>query len=96
MATTIITFLNGDTIKLTESSILGFVGHFIDRDDDSLYTSEAVQYSDPVTFHDYHIELGLAPQLTEHFHNSDYFFLHLHPDTLYSTRAIFKIESSLD
>ncbi|WAM37871.1 hypothetical protein [Leuconostoc pseudomesenteroides] len=96
MATTTITFLNGDTIRLNESSILGFVGHFGQSDDDSIYISESVQYSGPVTFDDYHIKLGLAPQLTEHFHNSDYFFLHLHPDVLYSTNAIFKIESSLD
>lgn len=96
MATTVITFLNGEVIELNETSILNFVGHFTDNSDDSTYISESVQYSGPVTFEDYHVELGLAPELAAHFHNSDYFFFHLHPDTLYSTNAIFKIESSLD
>ncbi|QEA44124.1 hypothetical protein FGL83_05365 [Leuconostoc lactis] len=96
MATTVITFLNGETVELNETSILGFVGHFDQSDDNSMYISESVQYSGPVTFEDYHVELGLAPELAAHFHNSDYFFFHLQPDVLYSTNAIFKIESSLD
>lgn len=96
MATTVITFLNGETVELNETTILNFVGHFTDNDDDSIYVSESVQYSGPVTFKDYHVEFGLAPELAAHFHNSDYFFFHLQPDVLYSTNAIFKIESSLD
>lgn len=96
MATTVITFLNGETIELNETSILNFVGHYNDVESDSPYVSESIQYSGPVSMSNYHVELGLAPELVDHLHNSDYFFLHHHPDILYSAKSIFKIESSLD
>lgn len=97
MATSVITFVNGETLELNETSVLHFVGHFDDIENDSLYTPEAVQYGgDPVSLADYHPELGLATELVEYFHSSDYFFLHLKPNTIYSTKAIYKIESNLN
>jgi hypothetical protein len=96
MATSVITFANGETLELNEKSLIHFVGHFNNIDNESLYVSETIQYGGPVSLDDYHTELGLAPELVEYFHNSDYFFLHQDPNTIYSTNAIYKIESNLD
>lgn len=87
MTTSVITFVNGETLEFNKTTVLHFVNHFNDIESNSLYTSETVQFgSDPVSLADYHPEFVLVTKLVEYFQNRDYFCWHLKPNTIYSAQ----------
>lgn len=96
-----ITFSNNETLTLDETSIINVIGHFgdtqpVDSDKAEFIVKEPIQYGDTLTFENYHVELGVVPDLINYFHNVAYFFIHNHPEVIYATASIVKIESDIN